>query len=213
MAVATVFGASIFPRLHHVEHVLGLAEKAKLSASARGERRVEPVRQFVESALEVSYKEMVFALHELECLRRKRRLPKRLQFGSSVSTVASWTASTLPGFIDVEAARIRNAANHHQWHYNLKTGLIHLHDESGWKLSISPGALHARCKDQFRSVAAFVQAAQWVSATSYLRLMATTPFGRLFDPIEQTYAIVQERCKVARWRPRWSSNASGHSSK
>jgi hypothetical protein len=179
-------GGSFLPTLGFLEHWMTARARLRAAAATRGEARAENLRSLAEF-LEVLYREMVTVLYEIECVRRGRQIHRGLDFGNIIETVVAWTRDTLAGFVDPEAARIRNAAAHYHWLYDPTSKCVQLHNrnkqgESTWEARFTLRELYARLRGLFLDVGHLEAALIWRMSSSFFEMFREPPLCRIFEP-------------------------------
>jgi hypothetical protein len=126
-----VFYGSLFPEF--IAKALVLRDRLLKASRGRGETRASALRELADY-LEVTYKEMVSVFYEIERVRSGEVIPKT-DFGNMLDSLMSWTKTSLPGFLDGDAARFRNAAHHYHFEFDETSGVVSMHN--GGKKGVS----------------------------------------------------------------------------
>jgi hypothetical protein len=173
---AIIFGGSGLMKMHFLAKTLEAFGKLRQAARGAGESRIEALRVAAAFVLESMYQEMVIVLYEIECVRLSRPITPGLSFGNLVDNVAHSTRDLLPGFIDRNAARIRNAASHDHWQEReFASGVLDLHDTDPTLRSLAVSQVYRRVRDCYRDVQDFAICMQWRTAASFLSLFSRPP--------------------------------------
>lgn len=187
-----------------------------------GEPRAEALRVAADY-LEVTYHEMVAVLYELECVRSDRIIPNA-DFGNMLDSLVAWTRGSLPGFLDPEAARIRNAAHHYHWHLDDATGVIFMHNENhkgvSWRASTTMPALYKRLRSMHADIDHFATAIASHSSNAFLdQVVPLFGAGESEDWVEtlgaalpsflmRAFKPVLAKLEECKWTPRRTAAAS-----
>lgn len=186
MLTPIVYGGSLMPTLGFLEHWMTAEKRLRAAANTRRELRAEQLRALAEF-LEVVYRELITILYEIECLREPRPIHRGQDFGNLVDTVVTWTRDSLPGFVDRDAARIRNAAAHYHWRYDPATDLLHLHnrkkrDKGTWEASFPLPELYRRLRKMYLAAGQMQAALLWRVSTACFEIFRELPLSRIFQP-------------------------------
>lgn len=185
MLTSIVHGGSAMPTLQFLEHWMTAQARLRTAATTRGEVRAQRLRVLADF-LEVMYRELVTILYEIECIREPREISRGLDFGNLVEAVSGWTRGSLPGFVDRDAARIRNAAAHYHWHYDPATDLLHLQNRNkkgkvNWEDSFQLPDLYRRLRDMDLAVGQMEAALLWRSSAAFCEMFREPPLSHIFE--------------------------------
>lgn len=182
---ALVFGSSALPTLDFLELKLAAHPHLLAAARRRGEARANSLRELA-LLLEAMYGELATILYELERVRRGSQIHRGLDFGNILREAAFLTRDTLPGFVDEDAAKFRNAAAHRHWNYEPSTDRLRLHNrrrgETNWERSFTLPDFYQRLRGFLRNVDHFYAALLWRTSRSFITVLLEPPLCRIFEP-------------------------------
>lgn len=180
--VTMMLGSSRLLKLEFQAKLIAAGREVSAARVGSGEPRAEALRKATGLLFESVYLEVATVLYELERVRRNEKVTSQ-EFGNMVDTVSAWTGEQLTGFLMKDAAKLRNAAYHHHWHYDEKTRRIDAHNKRRtWNCSLSMPELYALLKQTLKDVHSFASAMASRSARNMFALFAREPLIRILGP-------------------------------
>lgn len=196
-------GSRVFDR-YWIEKWISLAPLVEKAARARGEGRTVLLVELVRRSTEVAFKELVHVLYEAECVRTGCPVNYKLPLGAMAGKTEEWTRTILPGFVDLQIPKLRNAVTHEDSRYDPHENRLLINHRSAPE-SVSPNGVYALAQQIISDAALLYEAFRW-SKHSFIQLMLSQPIRRGLDPdldeVERQQLNVEiERKLSAEFRP------------